>query len=165
MNATASTVAWALHDLGLATSFGGALFGRAALEPAAREIHDLRERREVRHGAWKRFSVANLIAHGLFATTWFIGRGMLSGRAIDRRTRAMVAVKDALIVSSLVTGVTSVAAGMRAQETDSPAAERVSKASGLANLVSLAGVLALSAALAMKSSKSTRFSALARFLP
>src|SRR6185503_21013121 len=34
MNATLSTTAWVLHDLGLATSVGGAVFGKAGLRPS-----------------------------------------------------------------------------------------------------------------------------------
>ena len=33
-----SSAAWMVHDLGLATSLGGTLFGRVALQPALHQI-------------------------------------------------------------------------------------------------------------------------------
>ncbi len=52
-----SSAAWVMHDLGLATNFGGALFGKVGLHPAVRQITSERERGEVVAEAWKGFSV------------------------------------------------------------------------------------------------------------
>jgi hypothetical protein len=182
----ASTTAWALHDLGLAASLGGNLYGRMAMHPAVRAVSDPRERGELVHDAWHRFNRLNLLSHVLFATTWVVGRRMLSGRAIDRRTRIMVGIKDALVATSLVSGVTSIIAGergMRDPNTGRPApmdesgnveewqsgrakkAERVTKGAGIFNLLALAGIVGLTAALAMKAGSSSRWVLISRRLP
>src|SRR4051812_42347776 len=44
--ATLSSTGWIVHDVGLATSIGGAMFGKLALEPALDEVSDTRERDE-----------------------------------------------------------------------------------------------------------------------
>lgn len=77
--ATLSTTAWVLHDLGLAAGFGGNLFGQVALHPAVRSIESKRERGKVTHVAWDRYKVVNAVALAAMATTWGIGRSVVSG--------------------------------------------------------------------------------------
>ena len=171
---TASTTAWALHDLGLATSFGGSIFGKLALHPALKNISNAHERGEVIHAAWKRFSLVNLVSHGLFAATWLAGRGMLSGREVDRTTRNLVKVKDGLIAASLISGLTSMFAGERGSEpsdgehhvaTGSRPARQVSSVAGTINLLAIGGILGVTAILAMKSGTSSKWSFISRFIP
>ncbi len=175
-----SSAAWMVHDLGLATAIGGTLFGQQALHPALNErLDDEQERMLVADAAWRRFSWINLAAHAAFAATWFAGRSMLSGREVSRTSRTLTRVKDALIIGSLVTGVTSVILGrvlarkVREQDrTMRPEARRgiqtLRRAVGMFGLVNLgftASVAAVTNALSMEASKSLPFSYVSRRLP
>ncbi|HEX8106804.1 MAG TPA: hypothetical protein VF516_03705 [Kofleriaceae bacterium] len=183
---TLSTAAWAAHDVGLATAIGGTLYGRAALEPALREIADPAERDRVATSAWQRFTWLNLAAHGVFAATWFIGRSMLSGREVSCTARRMTQVKDGLVIASLVTGIGTAVLGRMlgkcARRGEGPAQVREAGGTarggertvalqravgglGIANLVANIATLGITAALAMEGSRSPRFSARSRFLP
>jgi hypothetical protein len=180
---TASTTAYALHDLALATSFGGSLFGRFALHPAMGCVSDAQERGTLIDTAWRRFSLVNILSHGVFAATWLVGRHMLTGREIDRRTRTLVAVKDGLVATAVVTGIASIAAGATAirdedgapravpphgdrwSERPQPVATKVSSVAGIINLVALAGVVGVTAVLSMKAGSSHRWPLVSRLLP
>src|SRR5215510_253475 len=102
-----STAAWTAHEIGLATAVGGTVFGRAALQPALRDIADPEDRNSVSTGAWRRFSWLNLAAHGVVAATWFTGRSMLSGREVSGMARTLTRIKDGLVIASLATGIGS----------------------------------------------------------
>src|SRR3954470_4403010 len=106
-----SAAAWVLHDVGLATAIGGTLFGREALQPAIHEIKDPIERGHVADVAWRRFSWLNLAGHVAVAATWLFGRSMLTGREVSTSARRLTVAKDALVIASLVTGVTSILLG------------------------------------------------------
>ncbi|HSS01389.1 MAG TPA: hypothetical protein VLM79_30225 [Kofleriaceae bacterium] len=106
-----STAAWTAHEIGLATAVGGTMFGRAALQPALREIADPEDRDRVSAEAWRRFSWLNLAAHGVVAATWLAGRTMLSGRAASGSARTLTRIKDGLVVTSIATGVASFVVG------------------------------------------------------
>ena len=71
---TASTVAWMLHDVGLAAGFGGNLFGKIALNPAVKAISSQKERGKVLSKAWDGYKLVNAISVGTAAVTWFVGR-------------------------------------------------------------------------------------------
>lgn len=184
MTPALSTTAWVMHDLGLATNFGGALFGKLALDPAVRAIPNREDRGRVLEAAWKGFNLFNMISLGTVAATWFTGRSMLSGREIDRSTHALVIAKDALVVSTLLTGIGAFASGivlsrqgysgLPVEDGYTPSVEmpreaqiahRATKLFGIANLVGAAGLVAITAVLAMKSSSSHRFGLISRFLP
>ena len=56
-----SSAAWIAHDLGLATTIGGTLFGQGALHPALNErLGDDQERKMVADAAWRKFTWMNL---------------------------------------------------------------------------------------------------------
>jgi uncharacterized membrane protein len=174
-----SSAAWIAHNLGLAVSIGGTLFGQRALQPALREIESDRERARVADAAWRRFSWLNLAAHGVVAATWFAGRTMLSGREVSGRSRQLTLAKDALVVASLVTGVASIiisrTLGSRIRDAslvESPAQEqtndrlrRVVGVLGLTNVAANAGIGAVTTALSMEASHSVPFSFVSRRLP
>lgn len=175
-----SSAAWMVHDLGLATAIGGTLFGQQALHPALNErVEDEQARMLVADAAWRKFSWLNLVAHGAFAATWFIGRSMLTGREVSRTSRTLTQVKDVLVVASLVTGVTSVVLGRilgkkaRAQGRVMDPRARQGIATlrrtvgilGLINLGMTASVAAVTTALSMEASKSLPFSYVSRRLP
>lgn len=184
-----SSAAWMVHDLGLATSFGGTLFGRVALQPALHQIARPEERDLVSAAAWRRFSWLNLLGHAAFAVPWLIGRRMLSGKEVTRRARPLVLVKDLLVGTSLVTGVASVLLGrrlarrglegrgaqaMRERERFGYPDQDVERTRGikrtvgtlgLINMFAIAGVGALTTLLAMEGNRSARFAARSRCLP
>jgi hypothetical protein len=186
MNQTASIAAWTLHNLGLATSLGGSIYGRTALHPSLGTVPDPKDRAKLAHESWKRFNRLNLLGHLAFAIPWLVGRTRLSGREIDPTSRTLVRTKDALIAVSLASGLTAILAGERGirepgteQEPPMTAtgmvspeasarakrAERLTMVAGVVNMAALAGIIGVTAALAMRSARSTKWSLVSRFLP
>ena len=45
--ATLSSTAWIIHDLGLASTIGGSMFGKIALHPSMHHISDAQQRDEL----------------------------------------------------------------------------------------------------------------------
>lgn len=185
-----STTAWVVHDLGLASAFGGSLFGKLALEPAVGEVSNERERTRVEDRAWKRFSVWNTIGLAAIGITWFAGRKMLSGREVSRSARGLTIAKDALVGTSLGVGAAATVIGrlLAREKSERPPvtsalttpslqqqpqlysdrAEKLQTAVNILGDVQLgvtAGILAVTSILAMQSGKSFKFSAASRFLP
>jgi hypothetical protein len=62
MAATDNTVARALHDVGLATWFGGSLMGAAGVNRAATAVEDPAQRLRVANAGWARWTPLNLAA-------------------------------------------------------------------------------------------------------
>jgi hypothetical protein len=172
-----SSAAWVVHDVGLATSIGGTLFGRAALEPSLDEIGSPIERDRVSADAWQRFSWVNLASHLAFAVPWFIGRRLRTGREVSSTARALTRVKDVLVGISLVSGIGNMFLGRKLGERsrrgagpeNAPAQarplDRSVGAVGMMNLLANIGVLGVTALLAMEGSKSMRWGASSRWLP
>ena len=174
-----TSAAWIAHDLGLATTIGGTLFGQGALHPALRErLHDDQQSMLVADAAWRRFSWLNLAAHAAFAATWLVGRSMLSGREVSKTGRTLTRVKDGLVIASLITGISSIVLGrvlgkkMRARERGNADQDaeiaRLRKAVsklGKLNLLATAGIGAVTTGLSMEASKSLPFSYVSRRLP
>jgi hypothetical protein len=188
MNATLSTTAWVLHDLGLATSVGGAVFGKAGLRPAAGASDMQNGRGEMITEAWKRFTPINLLSHLSVGATWLIGRSMLSGNEVRRSARNLVLAKDALTGVYLFSGLASTAAGYGASQLRKSSSgsgsiiedvgvgegnkdelsqklQRTSSVLGTVNLVAGAALLGITAVLAMQAGRSPRWSLVSRFLP
>jgi len=185
MTPVLSSTGLVLHNLGLATAFGGSLFGKVALNPAVAAISSEEERGKVTNLAWNGFNVLNALSLGTAALTWVLGRSQLSGREIDRNTHGMVLAKDALMGASVALGAANIVTGAflakQAPEGAVPEATgntptastpqraatamRAINAMGIANLACMAGVIALTAVLNMKAGTSSRWSVLARFLP
>lgn len=183
-----STAAWLVHDLGLAASLGGTLFGRVALQPSLHRIALPEERDLVSADAWKRFSWINLVSHAAFAVPWLVGRSMMSGREVSCGARTLTRAKDVAVVVSLVSGVASVLLGRRLarrgiegrgpqvvreerfgfSDREIHRTRRLKKAVGvlgLINMISLAKVGGLTTMLAMKGNQSVRFAPRSRLLP
>lgn len=182
-----SSAAWLAHDLGLAASLGGTLFGRVALQPSLHQIARSEERDLVSAAAWSRFSWINVASHLAFAVPWLVGRTMLTGKTVSRRARTLVQIKDALVIASVVTGVSSVALGRwlakRNLEGKGPQAvrehigisdreigktraiQRTVGALGVVNMALVAGVGATTTLLAVEGNKSAHWSPLSRMLP
>jgi hypothetical protein len=189
MNATLSTTAWVLHDLGLATSVGGAVFGKAGLLRAADSQPSLDGNREIIREAWKKFTPINLLSHLSVGVTWLIGRSVLSGREVTGSTRNLVLVKDALTGVYMLSGLGAAAAGYGVSElrkgSDSSVSsviedvgvnqengpelsqklQRASTVLGTVNLVAGAALLGITAVLAMQAGRSAKWSFVSHFLP
>jgi hypothetical protein len=172
-----------VHDLGLAAAFGGSLFGQVALDPAAKVIKSENERSLVLNQAWSRFNVVDALSLGAAAVTWFFGRGLASGKEVNRKARPLVIAKDVLMGTAVATGAANIIGGViYAQDVAKTSGDSVSTPShltpeakrkmhtmwnvlGAINLASLAGAIGLTAVLATKAGKSVRWSVFSRFLP
>jgi hypothetical protein len=182
MNTTLSTTAWVLHDLGLATSVGGGLFGKTGLRASAQAGIGKTAQPELMNDAWKYFTPINLVSHVAVALTWLAGRSKLSGSELGRSAHRAVLAKDALVGIYLASGLGATAAGYafdRAKKADEDQADldtggsearrgkflRASGRLGTVNLVAGIGLIGLTTLLAMQSGRSARWSFLSRFLP
>lgn len=178
---TLSTAAWVTHDLAMAASIGGNLFGKVGLEPAVSEISSASERGRVLDHAWGSYSWLSGGSLLLAAGTWLAGRTMLSGFEVGPHARRLTLVKDVLMAGFFVTGVGSIVVGrsigagkggsvpLDRNATPYEPAERTKKtavaALSTANLLFGIGVAGITAVLAMKSGRSTTWSVFSRFLP
>ncbi len=113
------------------------------------------------------------------------GRTAISGEALDEEGRNLVLAKDALFVASAVTGLISILSGLSlarqapdgatpietgttpASDTPEEAASLLRRVNllGNLNLALIGGIGAITTILSQKAGKSTRWSAVSRFLP
>jgi hypothetical protein len=102
----------AIHNLSLATAFGGPLYARNALYPAVlKDISDERQRGRVLADAWHKYNKLNVPAHVAFTATWLIERHAILALPLDHRTKKLVGLKSLLITGALVTGIANVVVG------------------------------------------------------
>ena len=100
----ASNKAKIAHNIGLATWFGGALFGQIALNPTIERISDKNERGRVLNEAWGRFNAANFPAIAATLLTWRLGN--LKDDA-ELKAPALTRLKNLLLGGAAVTGIAS----------------------------------------------------------
>jgi hypothetical protein len=180
-----TTAAWVAHELGLAASFGGVLFGKLALNPNLDVVESKLDRGKLLNKAWNRYNAVSIASTGTAIATWLAGRGAIKGSAIDEVARNLVFAKDALLATATVTGLASVLSGLRlvrqAPEGATPIASGVTPAPetskesagllravnllGNANLAVLGGTIAVSTILSMKANESLKWSLASRLLP
>lgn len=178
-----SSAGWIVHDVGLAATIGGGLFGQFALEPSLDEISRPVERDRMSAKAWNKYSWMKLAGHAAFAIPWLIGRGMLSGNEVSARARTLTRAKDILVGASLISGIASIVIGRTlskksregrgpdqarhqgADDAKSPVLEKTVAVAGVVNQVATIGVLAVTSLLAMEGSDSLRFAAVTKKLP
>ena len=161
MTGTSNTAKIA-HNIGLATWFGGALFGQVALNPTIGRISDKNERGRVLNEAWGRFNAVNVVAIAVTLLTWRLGS--LRDDA-ELRSPALARVKNLLLGGATVTGIASSILGARiakqSSEGDTPvesgtqpapetpeeaaSSQRLISLTGPSNLALLVGVIAVSA--------------------
>ena len=157
-----SNTAKIVHNIGLATWFGGALFGQVALNPTIERISDRSERGRVLNEAWGRFNAANVVAIAVTLLTWRLGS--LKDDA-ELRAPDLMCVKNLLLGGAAVTGIASSLLGARiakqSSEGDTPvesgtqpapetpeeaaSSQRLISLTGPSNLALLLGVIAVSA--------------------
>lgn len=181
-----TTTAWVAHELGLAASFGGVLFGKLALNPNLDVLENKPDRGKLLNKSWNRYNAVNAASVGTAIATWLAGRSSISGNfALDDEGNNLVRTKDALLATAAVTGLISMLSGisLSRQAPDgavpldsgvSPAPEMSDEAARLLRRVNLLGnvnvavlgaAIAVSTILSMKANQSLRFSIASRFLP
>jgi hypothetical protein len=181
-----TTAAWVTHELGLAASFGGVLFGKLALNPNLDVLENKPDRGKLLNKAWNRYNAVNATAVGTAIATWLVGRSSISGNlALDEEANNLVRTKDALLATAAVTGLASMISGLSLSRQApegavpldsgvSPAPEMSDEAARLlrrvnvlgdVNIAVLGGAIAISTILSMKANQSLRFSIASRLLP
>jgi hypothetical protein len=180
-----TTTAWIAHNLGIGASFGGQLFGKFALNPKLDVLDSEPDRGKLLNAAWNRYNVVNAISFGTAALTWFAGRTRISGRSIDDEARTLTLLKDGLFVAGAAAGLASMFSGLSlarqapggavpiasgttpASNTPEEAAKLLRRVNVLGNVnIAIIGAIgAVTTILSQKAGKSTRWSAVARFLP
>ncbi|QIN80185.1 hypothetical protein GBA65_18545 [Rubrobacter marinus] len=105
-----SNTAKITHNLGLATWFGGSLFGQIALNPTVDSISDKSERGRVTNEGWARFNAVELPAIAATLASWRFG-----GLRDDAEIRApgLTRLKDVLLGGAAFNGVMSGILGAR----------------------------------------------------
>jgi hypothetical protein len=105
-----STTARVLHNLGLATSLGGALFGQLALNPSVDSIGDKRERGRVLNESWSRYSAINAAALAATVLAWRAGGIRAANKDLGRD--GLVALKDVLLGGAVANAAASTFLGL-----------------------------------------------------
>ena len=156
-----SNTARIAHNLGLATWFGGALFGQIALNPTISRISDKSERGRVLNEAWGRFNAVNSLAVAATLLAWRLGGLKADG---ELRAPGVARLKNLMLGGAAVTGIASGILGARiasqSQEGDTPVesgtqpapetpgaaarSQRIIALTGTSALALLAGVIAAS---------------------
>jgi hypothetical protein len=99
-----NTVSRSLHDLGLATWFGGSLMGAVGLNGAAADVEEPKQRLRVATAGWNRWTPVNLA--GIAAH--LVGGAVLLG-ANKGRVASQQGVAQATVVKTALTGAALVA--------------------------------------------------------
>jgi hypothetical protein len=105
-----SNVARIAHNLGLATWFGGALFGQVALNPTISRISDRRERGRVLNESWGRFNAVIFATIAATVLTWRLG-GLREDAEL--RAPALARAKNLLLGGAVINGIASGVMGAR----------------------------------------------------
>ena len=104
----------ALHDVGLASWLGGAMFGKFALNPAVQVIPDRKQRGKVSNAAWNGYNVVNSLGLGTAAAGYLAARATeLAGPRQTSTEKALTRVQDGLMATAVVTGILNGIQGAR----------------------------------------------------
>lgn len=167
----ASRAGRALHDIGLASMFGGNLFARYALHPSVTRIENPSERGRVINASWRRYGAVNSLSLAAVVAGWAGARADEARPAkLTPTERSLALAKDVLVLTTALTGVATAVEGMRFSEQtgggdvpladgstpadDAPAGpartKRVLNALGAVHLGTTAALIAVNAALAQE---------------
>ena len=94
-----NTVSRSLHDLGLATWFGGSLMGAVGLNGAAATVEEPKQRLRVANSGWNRWTPVNLA--GIAA---HLGGGAVLLGANKGRVASQQGVASATVIKTALTG-------------------------------------------------------------
>jgi len=112
-----NTVSRSLHDLGLATWFGGSLMGAVGLNGAAAQVEEPKQRLRVVNSGWNRWTPVNLAGITAHVAGGLILLGANKGRiASQQGVGQATLVKTALTGAALAATAWSRALGARLDE-------------------------------------------------
>jgi hypothetical protein len=94
-----NTVSRSLHDLGLATWFGGSLMGAVGLNGAAAEVEEPKQRLRVANAGWNRWTPVNLTGIAAHVAGGTVLLAANKGRVASQR-----GVASATMVKTALTG-------------------------------------------------------------
>ena len=104
----------ALHDVGLASWLGGAMFGKFALNPSVSAVRDHAERGKVANKAWNGYNVINSLGLGLAAAGYAAARSTELGDGnVTSTERKLLRAQDVLMATSVASGVVNGIEGAR----------------------------------------------------
>jgi hypothetical protein len=107
-----NTVSRSLHDLGLATWFGGSLMGAVGLNGAAAEVEEPKQRLRVANAGWNRWTPVNLAGIAAHVAGGTVLLGANKGRVASQQGVASATVaKTALTGAALAATAWSRALG------------------------------------------------------
>jgi hypothetical protein len=112
-----NTVSRSLHDLGLATWFGGSLMGAVGLNGAAAEMEEPKQRLRVANAGWNRWTPVNLAGIAAHVAGGLVLLGANKGRVASQQGVAQATVvKTALTGAALAATAWSRALGAKLDE-------------------------------------------------
>jgi hypothetical protein len=112
-----NTVSRSLHDLGLATWFGGSLMGAVGLNGAAADVEEPRQRLRVATSGWNRWTPVNLAGIAAHLAGGAVLLGANKGRVASQQGVAKATVvKTALTGAALAATAWSRALGAKLEE-------------------------------------------------
>jgi hypothetical protein len=94
-----NTVSRSLHDLGLATWFGGSLMGAVGLNGAAAEVAEPKQRLRVANAGWNRWTPVNLAGIAAHVAGGAVLLGANKGRVASQQ-----GVAQATLIKTTLTG-------------------------------------------------------------
>jgi hypothetical protein len=113
-----NTVSRSLHDLGLATWFGGSLMGAVGLNGAAAQVEEPKQRLRVATAGWNRWTPVNLAGIAAHVAGGAVLLGANKGRVASQQGVAQATVvKTALTGAALAATAWSRALGAKLNET------------------------------------------------
>jgi hypothetical protein len=177
-----TSAALAAHELGLAATFGGILFGETGLGKSVKVLPNQTDRSRVIEQAWKTYSVPSTIGLVTAAATWFIGRTAFSGRFMGRKMRRLILAKDLALGVTLASGLAAQVVGRKLSneqpfpvETNGRPSEgapeqvvrlsRLARVLGFLELIGAGTTLVLTSALNFRGQRNPTWNAIARALP
>ena len=112
-----NTVSRSLHDLGLATWFGGSLMGAVGLNGAAAQVEEPKQRLRVANSGWNRWTPVNLAGIAAHLAGGAVLLGANKGRVASQQgVASATVVKTALTGAALAATAWSRALGAKLDE-------------------------------------------------
>jgi hypothetical protein len=128
-----NTVSRSLHDLGLATWFGGSLMGAVGLNGAAAEVEEPKQRLRVANSGWNRWTPVNLAGIAAHLAGGAVLLGANKGRLTSQQgVASATVVKTALTGAALAATAWSRALGARLDQAGQVPVEGATEPGGAA---------------------------------